>query len=173
MLGSSEETDGLGFDEMSRVGVWLVFSCVVGAGVLWLLSTERPYPGQVPTAAETCRAFARSMKNAVGTTVDGAVRLDAAECEGKTLVHLYTLVGHEPVDPLLEAEVGPLLPPDLREQFDELDVIIRESTRRFHHGIYCSDLAGQGVDAVWAYRDEGGASVFSISMQPGDCEKED
>ena len=110
------------------------------------------------------------MKNAVGTTAEGLVRLDTAQCEGRTLVHLYTLVGLAPLDPVMEAEVEALLPPDIRQQLDELDGVIEESTRQFHRKVYCSNLARQGVDAVWTYRDEAGASVFTISMQPWDCE---
>jgi len=53
------------------------------------------------------------MKNVVGTTSEGLVRLDAADCEGGTLVHLYTLVGPapQPLDPVMEADVEALLPP--------------------------------------------------------------
>lgn len=160
---------------MRRVTAWVVLSCVAGAGVLWLLSTENPGTSQVPTPAESCREFAQSMKNAVGTTAEGLVRLDAAQCEGRTLVHLYTLVGltPEPLDPVMETELEALLPPDLREQIDELDAVMEESTRQFHRKIYCSNLARQGVDAMWTYRDESGVSVFTVSMQPRDCEEMD
>ncbi len=112
------------------------------------------------------------MKNAVGTTAEGLIRLDAVECEGRTLISLYTLVGDRPIDPVLEAEIEPL-PLELKKQMDQIDALLKagmeETTRQLHRKIYCSDLARKGVDAVWIYQNELGSPVITISMHPSDC----